>query len=349
MRILFIINTPAQVYTWQHVIETLRDNNHTVGIIARDYGPTCGILKTLGFDFSVFKPKGSRYSRLLTVLDHFQKCYGLAREFDPALVIGFGIDASVTAIRLGRQSIIFTDGELSFLNYFLTRASADAIVTPDNSRRDWGKKHVPVAGYKEFAYLHPDYFRPDMTVLSALHLEKDEKYVILRFNSFDAIHDIGKHGFSLPDKFALVEELGKYARVFISPEGPLPEKLEKYRLPIPQTRIHHALYYAQLLVTDTQTMTTESAILGTPAVRSNNFVGDNDMRNFIELEKKYSLIFCFKEPAAAINKALELIQVPDLKARWAQKRSQLLSDKINVTRFMVDLIENYPDNFAKSL
>jgi predicted glycosyltransferase len=40
-------------------------------------------------------------------------------------------------------------------------------------------------------------------------------------------------------------------------------------------------------------MTTEAAVLGTPAIRCNSFVGKRDMGNFIELEKKYGLIFNF--------------------------------------------------------
>jgi predicted glycosyltransferase len=180
-----------------------------------------------------------------------------------------------------------------------------------------------------------------------LKLKPGEKYVILRFNVFDAIHDIGKHGFSVSDQFSLVKELEKYARVFISPERVLPAELEKYVLPISSDRIHHALFYAQLLVTDTQTMTTEAAVLGTPAVRCNNFVGPNDMGNFVELEQKYDLIYSFPQSGQAIQKALELIQRPDLKAQWEQKRQKLLKDKIDVTRFMVDIIENYPASLEK--
>ena len=48
-----------------------------------------------------------------------------------------------------------------------------------------------------------------------------------------------------------------------------------------------------------------------------------------------------------IAKALELIQQPDLKANWNQKRQKLLADKINMAKFMVDFIENYPESIVK--
>jgi predicted glycosyltransferase len=141
--------------------------------------------------------------------------------------------------------------------------------------------------------------------------------------------------------------LGKYARVFISPEAKLPEDLEQYKLSIPFERIHHALYYAHLLVSDAQTMTTEAAILGTPAIRCNSFVGPDDMGNFVELEQKYDMIYSFREADKARRKAMELIQQPNLKENWAKKRERLLADKIDVNKYMLEFIENYPESFRK--
>ena len=138
-----------------------------------------------------------------------------------------------------------------------------------------------------------------------------------------------------------------FATGFISPEGPLAKELEGYRLSIPYERIHHVLYYAQLLVTDTQTMATEAAILGTPTVRCNSFVDKVHVGNFDELEQKYDLIYSIRDHKQAMQKAIELIQQPDVKDQWAKKRKNLLSDKIDVTQFMIDFIENYPDSFKE--
>jgi len=107
------------------------------------------------------------------------------------------------------------------------------------------------------------------------------------------------------------------------------------------------LCYAKMLVGDSQTMTTEAGVLGTPAIRCNSFVGENDMGNFIELEQKYSLIFNYDDPNKAMEKAVELIQKPNLKEEWKKKREQLLKDKIDVTAFMVWFIENYPESFRE--
>jgi predicted glycosyltransferase len=233
-----------------------------------------------------------------------------------------------------------------FQNY-VASIFASAIITPACFRLDFGKKHIRVQSYKELAYLHPKYFQPDPGIFRELGLSADDQYVILRFNAFDAVHDIGRKGFSIEDKYQLVKTLEQYKHVFISSETPLPDDLKKYQLPIPAYRIHHALYYAQLLVSDTQTLSTEAAILGVPAIRCNNFVGPNDMSNFIELEQKYGLLYSFTQSSQAIDKAVELIKQPDIKNAWQEKRLKLLEDKIDLTGFMVEFIENWPGSFNR--
>jgi uncharacterized protein len=345
MRLLFIINTPAQAYTWRYIISELMAKGHSVRIIARNHGGTLTILDDLGFQYHKFEPVGARSSRLIGAFGHFQRIWALSKDFNPSMVIGFGVDAAVTATRFGKPCIVFTDGETTIVQNYLTRLMASAIVTPDSFKTNLGKKHIRIRGYKELAYLHTNYFKPDPGIYHELGIDKNEKYGILRFNAFDAIHDIGKKGFSISDKIFLVKELEKYIRIFIVPEDNLPSELEKRRLLIPYTRIHHALFYAQIIISDGGTMITEGAILGTPGI-----ICDPTAKNygiFPELEGKYGLISMFEDPAKAASYAIELIQEVDLKKHWASKRDLMLADKINVTQFMVDLIENYPESLKR--
>ena len=241
MKAFFIINTPGQAHTWSHVIGSLRDKGHEVHILARNYGSTPELLSKYGLEYSLFNPIKSKYMKAFGIFAHILKGYRLSQEHNPDIIIGFGIDAAFTAALFRKPCIVFTDGEPIPIQNFLIKLFSDAILTPACFRKDLGKKHVRFAGYKELAYLHPNYFRPDPSIYDDLGINKDEKYVILRFNAFDAVHDIGRHGFSLPDKYRLVNELSKYAYVFISAEGSLPQNLRSYKLPIPSDRIHHAL------------------------------------------------------------------------------------------------------------
>ena len=346
MRLLFIINTPGQAHTWKHVISRLQRNGHVTKILARDYGSTPAILSSCGFQFETFETIGSGYSRLLGASSHFQKCYGLSRGFEPSIVIGFGIDAAVTASRFGKPSIVFIDDDHTRFQNLLTRLLGSAIVTPDCFRGDLGRKHVRVNGYKELAYLHPNYFHPDAAILDELGLQQGEKYIILRFNALDAVHDIGVRGFSSEDKVTLVKKLEEQARVFVSPEASLPRELDSYRLAIPYARFHHAIYYAQMFVGDTGTTATESAMLGTPAVFFNR--NTRDMGNFKDMSQYGLMYHYYGDASTAINKAIELAQQPHLKEEFADKRRKMLAHKTDVGRFLADFIEDYPDSLAKA-
>ncbi|MCR4394786.1 MAG: DUF354 domain-containing protein [Dehalococcoidales bacterium] len=339
-KILFIINTPGQAYTWRYCISRLKEHGHTVDIIARNIGPTLKILSSFGFNYVPFNPIAVKYLRSLELITHVFKGLQVYPATHPEIIIGFGIDAAMLARVSNRRSIIFMDGEHTRFQNRLTSWFASTIITPDCFQVNLGKNHLKIKGYKELAYLHPNYFKPDPAVLDELQVNRGEDYVIVRFNSLSALHDVGRKGYSLADKYRLVRELEKHARVFISAEGTLPDDLSKYKLKLAPYRIHHALYYAKMFVSDTGTMNTESAVLGTQGILC--FSRPHEFGNFVELENKYGLVYCFDNPQLAINKALELVQQPDLKDRCVRKRQQLLQDKIDVTGFMVEFIENYP-------
>ena len=80
----------------------------------------------------------------------------------------------------------------------------------------------------ELAYLHPNRFTPDKTVLGELGVGENDKYVLLRFVSWNATHDAGHKGMSYENKLKAVEAFSKYAKVFISSEKELPDELKKY-------------------------------------------------------------------------------------------------------------------------
>jgi predicted glycosyltransferase len=341
MTLVFIINTPSQAYTWRHTITRLQEKGHVIKILARNYGSTPELVRGFGFPYDTFEPVGSGVSRLIGVAEHLRKCYVMSRRYSPSMVIGFGVDAALSAFLQRKPCVVFVDDETTVFQNKMTHAMAKAIVTPNTFAENLGRKHIPVNSYKELTYLHPAYFKPDPAIFDELKIGRGDRYVILRFNAFDAIHDIGIRGFTLADKIRLAQDLGKYARVFVSHEGNLPPELADLRLRIATNRIHHALFYAQLLVSDTQTMTTEAAVLGTPAVRSNSFVGPHDMHNFVELEKKYDLIYSFANSAEAIRKANELIAMPDLKERWSGRRNRMIAEKLDLTQFMMDTIEKH--------
>ena len=275
------------------------------------------------------------------MIPYVRKAHRLARKFKPDVIVGTGIIEAYTSILFRKPCIVFTDTETPSLEQFLFKPFVKAIYTPYCFRKNLGRKHVRYNGFKELAYLHPDYFQPDASICDLLGIKSGEPYVILRLNPLDAFHDIGIAGFSSQDKLRLVQALEPYARVFISSDTAPEPGLEKHAIGIPAHRIHDAEYYARLLVTDAGTMLTEAAVLGTPGIHCSGYVARRSLGNLVELEERYQLIFNYSEPDRAIAKAVELIKQPDLKKQWQEKSRALLADKIDVLKFMVETIEGY--------
>lgn len=348
MRIAFFINTPAHVHLYKNVIKSLELSGHQAIILARNYGDTVNLLDEMGFEYFVYaNVPDSKYGKILALPFNVLTAYSFLRKKKPDLLVGMGVYSAYTSQLLHKKCIIFNDSEPTPFQFMIFKPFVDVVLTPSSFTIDLGPKHIKFNSFKEIAYLHTNYFTPDVKIHDFLGISQNEDYVLLRFNAFDAVHDFGINGFSIDQKRLMVNELSKYARVFISSELKLPDDFNKYLLKIPKSRIHDILYYAKLVVADTQTITTESAILGTPVVRFNSFVGKKDMGNFIELENKYHLIFSFSDPEKAIAKAVELIQEPDLKNKWKEKRDKLLVDKIDTTQFLASFIGNYPESLNK--
>ena len=100
------------------------------------------------------------------------------------------------------------------------------------------------------------------------------------------MHDIhhSNSGLSNLVSHNLLNILNQKGKVFIFTERKLPESLQKYRLNLDNKNdIFDLIFYADLFISDSQSMTVESAILGTPNIRFNDFVGKISVLE--ELEK----------------------------------------------------------------
>jgi len=351
LRISIFINTPAQVHFYTKIAEGLKKRGYKIMFLVRDYGETIELLNELGFKYFVFsKSVKSKYGKIMKLPFALFKATYQHFRFKPDIIFGPGIYSAFSSYFWRKPCIVFTDSEprvnLSVsIQFKLLMPFIKVIITPTSFIDDLGSKQLRINSFKELAYLHPDYYKPNNEIFDLLKLSNNEDYAMVRFNSLDTTHDIGIKGFQLRDKIALVKMLSEYTNVFVSFEGAAPKEIERYKLKIPKSRIHDVLYYAKLFICDTQTMATEAAILGTPVIRSNSFVGKKDMGNFIELEKKYGLIFNIRDTKRAIKKAEEMIQNPNLNREWQDKKEKMLEDKCDITKFMVWFIENYPQSF----
>lgn len=350
VRIIVNIGHPAHVHFFKHFIWKMRARGHDILISTVDKDVTCRLLEAYDFDYDLWGARGSSmYDFAKEVVKRDYHVYKLVRRFKPDVILGIAdiFGAHVSRVTKAR-SVVFTDTEHARLSNFITFPFADVVCTPTCFKKDLGKKQLRYDGYHELAYLHPNYFSPDPSVLWAVGLGPTDPFVVIRFVAWQAAHDRGHHGFDLNTKRRLVEEIEKYARVLITSEAPLPDEFERYRLMAPPERIHDLLYYATLYIGEGATVASECAVLGTPAIYVNTLqVGYLD-----EQEEKYGLVYNFLDPKRdqkeAVEKALELVRREDLKAEWRAKRERLLKDKVDVTEFIVDFVENCPRSFCRS-
>ncbi len=339
MRIVVDIGHPSQVHFFKNFMKEMEKKGHQVLITVSEKDIAIDLLQAYGFDYTNMGNYGdSLLEKILNVPIMDIKIFKAVRAMKPDIFVGFGsVRAAHVARLMGKPSIIFDGDDFTFRYY---KWFADTICAFSGFEKT-GKKIVNIPGYKELAYLHPQRFLRDHTN------QPIGPVTILRFVS-RAFHDVGKEGFEIDFKRRLVQELSRYSAVYISSEAPLPADLEGYKLNIKPEEMHVFLSGANLLVTDSGSMTTEAAVMGIPVVRCNSFIGQQNLGIFRELENKYGLIFSYRDSDQALKKAIELAQIPDIKITWEQKRNRLLQDKIDVTSFMVWFVENYPRSIASA-
>ena len=64
-----------------------------------------------------------------------------------------------------------------------------------------------------------------------------------------------------------------------------------------------------------------------------------------EQEHRYGLGHTISEPRQAFEKAVEMLGKGDLKSEWQEKRKKLLEEKMDVTAFVTEFVDNWPDSF----
>ena len=342
VKIVVDINHPAHVHYFKHFIWEMERRGHEILITASSKEMSLALLRNYKFNFINLGSYGNSLPEKCINLPFMDlKLYKAVKSFNPDIFIGFSSARAAHVSTLMRKPCInFDDTEHARWEHKLYAPFTDTIVTPTCFRKDFGKKQIRYSGYIELAHLHPKYLTPNPAVMAEIGLSKLDTFIILRFVSWRAVHDVRQHG--VIDKAAFVRGLEIYGRVLISAECILPKELEKYRITVSPEKLHDLLYYASLYIGEGATTATESALLGTPSIYISSLIGQ--MGNFIELEQKYGLIFNYNDSNKAINKAIELIQKPNLKEEWKKKREKLLRDNIDVTAFMVWFIERYPES-----
>jgi len=349
MNYLFFFVHPSKYHVFKKTINHLIANNHKVEVVITSKDVLEELVIKEGWDYTNIFPEGRKIKGLSPLLSSginlirtIYRLYKYCRNKKYDLFITDDLLVFLSKW-FKTPAIVFTDDDLSVTKQFsIILSRATYILAPDITNLEkYNYKKIAFAGYKELAYLHPDEFVPNVEIIKSFNPTL-QPYFLLRLVSLRAYHDAGMKGLSNEQVKKIILLLEKKGKVVISSERQLPEDFEKYRLNISPEQITHVIYYASLFIGDSQTMTSEAAILGTPALRCNDFAGKISVME--EKEVKYGLSFNYlpKEFDKLYNKIDELILEEDLKEDFMNKRDVMLRDKINLSKFMIWLFENYP-------
>ncbi len=353
MKYLFFFVHPSKFHVFRNTINYLKRAGHQVDILITSKDILATLVENEGWEYTNIFPEGRKMKNIpayissgINTIRTLYRLYKFNR--------GKKYDLFITddlLVYIGKYkktpSIVFNDDDLRIVKpYAIILAMTDYCLSPiitDLGR--YNKKKIGFDGYKELAYLHPNQFIPDKSVLEELNL-KTEKYFVLRLVSLRAYHDVGLSGLDNAKVLQLISLLEEYGQVLITAERELPDEFEKYRINIHPSKMIHVLAFADLYIGDSQTMSSEAAVLGVPSFRLSDFSGRISVME--EKGDKYMSMKSYKTSdfAQLVTDVKELLASSDYRELFETRRQKMLSEKIDLSEFMIWLFENYPKSVA---
>ncbi len=295
MSILFEINHPGHIHLFRNLARELDKKGIRSDFLIKTEPVIEHLAKFYGLRFTKMGSKGKGlFLKYLYQLFFLLKTIWIVKKIKPVLGLGVSMNLPIVSKFTYMKAIGFDDDDMSVTPVFAKYANkASTILTPSSLAHERrGENHVVYNGFHELAYLHPNQFKPNPEVLDLLGVTENTDYFVVRFNSFKAHHDIGEKGMTFEQKKQLITKLEKKGKVFISTEAHIDTGFNSYKLPDRPELMHSFLAFAKMYVGESQTMTSEAAVLGIPALKCNTFADRLSVPD--ELEKKYgSVLFIF--------------------------------------------------------
>ncbi|MBQ8150666.1 MAG: hypothetical protein IJ041_09130 [Clostridia bacterium] len=338
-KVMISIDHPAWAHQFRHIIRMLNERGDEVRTLAIEKDGDTKLLDSFGIPYELSARSTGKniiekgFLFFAMCIDHTLH----ALRFKPDILIGRASPMMAVASWISRKPhIIYEDTEVSKFSLRICKRLTTKIITPRTFLTDLGKCQERVDTYKELFYLHPSVFTPDKQVLRDVGFNPDEPYILVRFVAWNASHDIGKKGLDDAGKIALVKQLSKYGRVYVSAEGNVPEELKPHLLNTPYELIHHVLAFARLVYSEGATMASEAVMLGTHALYVNVIKSGSTQ----EQSERFHLLYNFNEGDdrydKATAKAVELLEDPQLEEKGAQKLEKLLAEKVDINRYYLE-------------
>ena len=351
MNVLIQLSHPAHFHLYKYVAKNLMNDGHKVFILIKTKDILEDLLQQSGLPYYNILKEAHRKSKLGILWDMLVRDWRMLRfvkKHKIDLLTGSTVEVAQVGWLTRKYRVNTGEDDMRIVPLFQKMAGPfiQTMLSPvscDNWKLE--PKSIKYAGYHKLAYLHPNQFYPDKSVVER-YFSTERPYFVLRFAKLKAYHDIESdaHGINTEIAQHLIDMLLPHGEVYITSERELEPQFEKYRLQINPLDIHHVLAFAKLYIGDSQSMAVEAAMLGTPSLRFNDFAGKIGVLE--ELEKRFQLTFAISpsEPQMLYDKVNELLALDDSQVVFQQRRQKMLSEKVDVTAFFTWFIENYPES-----
>jgi len=344
MTYLFHLGHPAHFHLFRHIIKKLKNNNIQIIITIKEKDVLLDLLNSENWEYYNILPESNNQSNnlLFNFLYKLKMLNKIIKKYNPKLLIGTSAEIGIIGQLNSLKSIIVNEDDWNQVLLFslISYPFAYKIIAPEScSVGPWNYKKISYKGYHELTYLSPKYFIPNKNKILSLYNDR-ERYFIIRLAKLTAHHDYGKIGLNNHIVKKIISILEPHGQIHISSERKLDKFLERYKIKLVPSDIHHALYYSDLYIGDSQTMAAESAVLGTPSIRFNDFVGK--LGYLEELEHKYRLTFGIKtkDEELLFKKITELVNNLDNKMIIEDRKIKMLEEQIDVNDFFYKYLKS---------
>jgi len=345
MRVLFDILHPTHVHIFRNLLRELSERGHAVSVTMREKDVSKALLDEYAISYEVLSRQRSGLGLGVEFVERGVRLWRSVARFRPDFLVGCMGPSIATIGRLRRalvadsaRIIVFYDTEMARLTNSFVYPLADYVCTADCYQAEVRGNHLTYPSYQQLAYLHPRRFTPDPEVVRSVGVDPTSRYFLVRFVSYQSSHDVGVQSIAFEKKLELVRALSRFGRVLVSSEKPLHGELERYALRLPASTLHHVLAFATLLVGESATMASEAACLGVTAV----YVSPHGRGYTDDQERRYGLVHNFTGARLAddwLGQACDLARDSSLVQRAGEARRRLIAEKIDVTSWMLELLE----------
>lgn len=267
MNLLFDLLHPADVNLFKNSVYKLKEEGATVFLAYRERGALERIARS---EFPAFEIArlGTHRKRLagkiFSILQREIMAYRFLRKNKIGVLVCQGLACGIACKLLGVKIIHYDDDKEYLLTFLLGKWFSDIDIVP-YFMKVTGNKFHRYKGYKELAYLHPDYFSPVEYSLTF--------YGLTPFN-YIFIREISNISVNYKNRKEILTEIINYLntkgiKVLLSIEDKslIPEFDNKcIILKEPVINLFSLIYYSRFLISSGDTMAREASLLGTPCI-----------------------------------------------------------------------------------